>query len=137
MQDIYMPIGGLRSHPEGIERRWEWLCDNWKEIVKRLPPGLTMLSSVVSMCAGGFTRRAQLEKVQSFFKDKDTKVSRSFCTVAGIPHSNRARLKGFDRSLEQCLDSIRARDSWLQRDAEDVKSWLQENGYFGKSQGKL
>jgi aminopeptidase 2 len=74
MQDIYMPIGGLRSHTEGIERRWEWMCDNWEEIVKRLPPGLTMLSSVVSICAGGFTRREQLDKVQSFFRDKDTKV---------------------------------------------------------------
>jgi aminopeptidase 2 len=74
MQDIYMPIGGLRSHTEGICRRWEWMCDNWTEIVKRLPPGLTMLSSVVSMCAGGFTRREQMDKVQFFFKDKDTKV---------------------------------------------------------------
>jgi len=117
MQDIYMPIGGLRSHTEGINKRWEWLCDNWTEIVKRLPPSLTMLSGVVSLCAGGFTRHEHLEKVQTFFKDKDT--------------------KGFDRSLEQTLDSIRAKDSWLNRDAEDVKSWLQENGYLGKSQGKL
>ena len=50
------------------------MCDNWEEIVKRLPPSLTMLSSVVSICAGGFTRREQLDKVQSFFRDKDTKV---------------------------------------------------------------
>jgi len=117
MQDIYMPIGGLRSHTEGINERWQWMCDNWTEIVKRLPPGLTMLSSVVGLCAGAFTRQEQLVKVQEFFKDKDT--------------------KGFDRSLEQTLDSIRAKDSWLNRDAKDVKSWLQENGYLGKSQGKL
>lgn len=70
-----MPIGGLRSHTEGITKRWEWLCDNWTEIVKRLPPGLTMLSGVVSLCAGGFTRLEHLDKVQTFFKDKDTKVS--------------------------------------------------------------
>jgi hypothetical protein len=56
-----------------------------------------MLSSVVSMCAGGFTRHAHLEMVQAFFKDKDTKVSSVLVTVIGISHSNQA-LQGF-RSL--------------------------------------
>ena len=112
MQDIYMPIGGLRAHPEGIERRWEWMCENWEVIEKRLRPGLTMLSSVVGICAGGFTREKALEKIEGFFKDKDT--------------------KGFDRSLDQTIDGIKAKDSWLKRDSEDVKTWLKENGYLGR-----
>jgi hypothetical protein len=33
----------LRSHPAGIEGRWNWLKSNWDELYKRLPPGLGML----------------------------------------------------------------------------------------------
>lgn len=77
MQDVYMPLGGLRAHREGIERRWEWMCSVWDELVKRLPPSGTMLSSVVGMCAGGFTRTEQIGKLEDFFKPRDTKVSQS------------------------------------------------------------
>lgn len=77
-----MPIGGLRAHPEGIKLRWEWLCDNWAEIVKRLPPSLSLLSGVVGLCAGGFTREDQMQKVQNFFKDRDTKVSSLVVAIA-------------------------------------------------------
>jgi aminopeptidase 2 len=75
MQDVYMPIGGLRAHKEGIEKRWEWMCGVWDELVKRLPPSGTMLSSVMGMCAGGFTRTEQMKRVEEFFQTKDTKVS--------------------------------------------------------------
>lgn len=120
MQDVYMPIGGLGTSSEGIERRYEWLESNWDELVEKLPPSMTMLSSVVSICASGFTRSDQLAKVEAFFKNKDK--------------------KGFDRSLQQSLDSIRAKANWLERDGEDVLSWLKDNGYLGKgkaSSGKL
>jgi aminopeptidase 2 len=74
MQDVYMPISGLRAHKEGIERRWEWMCSVWDELVKKLPPSGTMLSSMVGMCAGGFTRTGQMERVEAFFRERDTKV---------------------------------------------------------------
>ena len=88
MQDVYMPIGALRAHREGIEARWEWMKGGWEELVKRLPPGLTMLSSVVSICAGSFTRQAQIDDVEAFFKDKDTKVSSYPIPQVRIDHAN-------------------------------------------------
>jgi len=115
MQDIYMPIGGLGTTSEGIEKRWAWMCANWDELVKKLPPSMTMLSSVVSICSAGFTSESQIRKVEDFFQNKDQ--------------------KGFDRSLQQSLDSIRAKANWLRRDGEDVAGWLKANGYLG--QGKL
>jgi aminopeptidase 2 len=111
-QDIYLPISGLRAHAEGITALWSWFKANWNELVARLPPGLSMLSSVVSICTASFTHEDQLKDVQNFFKDRQT--------------------KGFDQSLAQALDAIRAKQSWLQRDSDDVKTWLKENGYFGK-----
>ncbi|KAJ9617815.1 Aminopeptidase 2 mitochondrial [Knufia peltigerae] len=115
MQDIYMPIGGLSTTSEGIEKRWEWMWQNWGELVEKLPPSMTMLSSVVSICVSGFTSEKQLHQVEAFFQDKDK--------------------KGFDRSLQQSFDSIRAKANWLKRDSEDVVGWLKSNGYLEK--GKL
>ncbi|KAK5020991.1 Aminopeptidase 2 mitochondrial [Exophiala sideris] len=114
-QDIYMPIGGLGTTSEGIEKRWEWMTSNWDELVEKLPPSMTMLSSVVSICAAGFTSEKQVSKVEQFFSDKDK--------------------KGYDRSLQQSMDSIKAKANWLKRDGDDVLGWLKENGYLEK--GKL
>ena len=115
MQDIYMPIGGLSTTSLGVEMRWKWMQKNWAELVEKLPPSMTMLSSVVSICVAGFTKKSQLEEVTKFFD--------------GVER------KGFDRSLEQSCDSIRAKSNWLERDGDDVLSWLKERGYLGK--GKL
>jgi aminopeptidase 2 len=73
-QDIYMPLGGLRNHPTGIETRWTWLKENWDEIYKRLPPSLGMLGTVVQLTTSSFCTEAQLKDVKDFFDSKDTKV---------------------------------------------------------------
>ena len=142
-QDIYMPISGLRAHREGIQKRWVWMCHEWDELVKRLPPSGTMLSSVVGICASSFTRTEQREKVREFFSTKDTKVSLLVLpysdslflssAVREVPRQfllTEATPQGFDRALNQTLDSIKAKESWLERDGEDVRSWLVQNGYL-------
>lgn len=73
-QDIYMPLGGLRNHPAGIDARWTWLKSNWDAIYKRLPPSLGMLGTVVQMTTSSFCTDAQLKDVKDFFNSKDTKV---------------------------------------------------------------
>jgi aminopeptidase 2 len=117
MQDVYMPIGGLRSHADGINTRWTWMKENWEMLVKALPPTMTMLSSVVTICVGGFTRKKQLQEVEEFFSDKEK--------------------TGFDMALNQALDGIKAKDLWLERDTRDVAQWLSSNGFLKVGQGKL
>lgn len=73
-QDIYMPLGGLRNHPAGIEARWTWLKENWDTIFQRLPPSLGMLGTVVQLTTVAFSTEAQLNEVKEFFGSKDTKV---------------------------------------------------------------
>lgn len=109
-QDLYLPLAGLRAHREGIEALWAWMKENWETIQKRLPPSLSMLGSVVSMSTSGFTQEQQLQDVDAFFKDKST--------------------KGFDRNLAQSNDAVRAKIGWIERDAADVKQWLQDNKYL-------
>ncbi|KAL5359082.1 peptidase family M1-domain-containing protein [Aspergillus floccosus] len=114
-QDIYMPLGGLRGHTAGIDARWAWMKNNWDALYKRLPPGLGMLGTVVQLTTASFCTEAQLRDVETFFASKDT--------------------KGFDRAVEQSLDSIRAKINWVKRDGADVESWLKANKYLGG--GKL
>jgi len=108
-QDIYLPAAGLRSHPQGIEALFVWMTENWEELCKKLPPSLSMLGSMVSIMTSSFTSAEQLDRVEKFFGERET--------------------KGFDQSLAQSLDAIRSKIAWLDRDREDVASWLKENGY--------
>lgn len=108
-QDIYIPMQGLRSHRLGIERLWTWLTINWDEVYKLLPPGLSMLGSVVTLASCGFTKKEQKDKVQSFFKSKNT--------------------KGFDQGLAQSMDMITAKSAWATRDSDAITKWLSSNGY--------
>ncbi|KAK3341528.1 peptidase family M1-domain-containing protein [Lasiosphaeria hispida] len=108
-QDIYMPTAGLRSHPEGIEALFDFMVNNWDELVKKLPPALSMLGTMVTIFTSSFTKKEQLEKVEKFFAGKST--------------------NGFDQSLAQSLDAIRSKISWLERDRADVAAWVKENGY--------
>ena len=108
-QDVYLPLGGLRTHSDGIVALWEWLTKNWESLEKKLPPGLTMLGAVVSICTSSFTSEEHVKQIKDFFGKKST--------------------KGFDQSLAQSLDSIRAKASWIHRDGDDVKTWLKQNGY--------
>jgi aminopeptidase 2 len=104
-------LGALRTFPEGIEQLYGWMTENWEELTKKFPAGLSMLGSIVSICTSSFTSPAQLDRIQAFFADKNT--------------------KGFDQSLAQSSDAIRAKSAWLARDREDVKAWVE--GYKAKT----
>lgn len=104
-QDIYLPLGALRTHPQGIEALFSWMTENWDELTRRLPAGLSMLGTMVSICTSSFTNKNGLDRVQKFFSERST--------------------KGFDQGLAQSCDAIRAKDAWLSRDREDVKQWVQ------------
>ena len=109
-QDVYLPLGALRTHKEGVEAIYAWMKANWELLVKKMPPSFTMLGSVVAMATGGFTKEAQLKDVERYFAGKST--------------------KGFDMQLAQSYDNIRAKIGWIGRDGEGVKRWLEENEYL-------
>lgn len=106
-----MPLAALRTHTEGTEALFGWMTENWEELSRRFPAGLSMLGTIVSLCTSTFTRETDLERIQKFFETRST--------------------KGFDQGLAQSLDSIRAKSAWLARDREDIKAWTE--AYKGKS----
>lgn len=111
-QDIYIPMQGLRAHRKGIEHLWGWVTKKWDDVYKLLPPGLSMLSAVVTLSTSGFTTLKQKEEVEKFFAEKNT--------------------KGYDQGLAQALDVVSAKSKWASRDLEVIKSWLRKNEYSSK-----
>lgn len=112
-QDIYLPLASLRAEPAGAEAAWSWLTDNWTEINKVCPPGLTMLGSLVKLCTMEFSTKEQLDRIQAFFADKNK--------------------TGYKMALEQSLDSIRAKIGWLERDRDDVEQFLKRESLLKES----
>jgi aminopeptidase 2 len=109
-QNISVPISMTRTVPGGAKLLWEWMCTNWEELEKRLPAGLGMLGHLVRCCTVGFTDQPWVDKITQFFAQRST--------------------KGFEMALEQSMDAIKVKARWVQRDTEDVKTWLAENGYL-------
>lgn len=108
-QDIYIPMQGMRAHSKGIEKLWNWLTANWDAVYDLLPPGLSMLGSIVILSTSGFTKPEQKKEVEDFFKTKNT--------------------KGFDQSLAQSLDMITAKSNLAARDTGSISEWLKTHGY--------
>ncbi|KAI1383293.1 peptidase family M1-domain-containing protein [Hypoxylon trugodes] len=111
-QDLYLPASGLRSHAEGIEALFSWLTERWPDIQKRLSGNAPILGSMVTICTSSFAKAEQLQKVEEFFKDIDT--------------------KSFAQPLAQSKDAIRSKVAWLERDRDDVAAWVKGNGYGSK-----
>ncbi|CAH01543.2 M1 family metallopeptidase [Kluyveromyces lactis] len=109
-QDIYIPMGGMRGHKEGIKTLWAWTKENWDALHKKFPPSLTMLGSILTVATSGFTSRQAIDEIEDFFKDKST--------------------KGFDQSLAQTLDTITSKANWVDRDREVVVKFLKEHNYY-------
>ena len=109
-QDVYTPLVGLRTHREGIEAMWKWAQDNWDEIVSRLQPGSPVLGHVLTLTTSGYTSTKAVNEITSFFSSKDT--------------------RGYDQSLAQALDAIKAKAQWVERDREVVFNYLKQNGYL-------
>ena len=101
---------GMRTHREGVEALWSWTQKNWDELSKRLPPGLSMLGSVVMIATSGFTSLDAKREIKQFFDNRST--------------------KGFDQSLAQSLDTITSKAQWVNKDREVVISYLKEHGYY-------
>ena len=123
-QDLYMPYQGLRTHPDGAKALWKFAKDNWSTLEKKLPPGLSMLSSVLQIVTTTFSSQEAIDDIQSYFRKRDT----SGYDKGGscLPYYlNWTNFQG----LAQSLDTIRGKASWLKRDREDVQAWLKQNKY--------
>jgi aminopeptidase 2 len=61
-------FAALSTHRNGIFALWEWLKENWDELVEK--EGGILGGAFVGSCVQGFTTREQVREVEGFLKGK-------------------------------------------------------------------
>ncbi|KAG9062875.1 hypothetical protein KI688_005182 [Linnemannia hyalina] len=108
--DILSALATLRSSVMGRAELWNFMRQHWDVLYERHFDDLRFVEYFILFSIGMFSSVEKYQEVQDFFANKDT----SQC----------------DRILANCLEGIRTRILWLERDREDVEVWLKTNGYL-------
>ncbi|KAF9125878.1 hypothetical protein BG015_004807 [Linnemannia schmuckeri] len=108
--DILSALATLRSSVMGRAELWNFMRQHWDILYERHFDDLRFVEYFILFSIGMFSSVEKYQEVQDFFANKDT----SQC----------------DRILANCLEGIRTRILWLERDREDVEVWLKTNGYL-------
>lgn len=112
--DIHILAGVLGANRVARPLLWAYLRDHWDALVSvgggsKLAGNPILIDRLVKVSLPFFSDLDTLAEIDGFFARVDT--------------------KGFDRTLEQVKDTIRARAAYKMRDSEGVKGWLVANGY--------
>ncbi|KAK9448238.1 peptidase family M1-domain-containing protein [Limtongia smithiae] len=97
----------LKSFTEyraGKEALWNWIKCDWDLIERYFGGSLGALARLLQTVVSCLSTRAQYEDVKEFFQEKDQTMYGSY--------------------LSQSLNAVKAKFKWVERDRDDVKSWL-------------
>lgn len=108
--DMHILAGVLAANRVGRPLLWAYLRDHWDQFSAKLGGNPIVVDRMVSVSLPKFTDLESLRDIEAFFAGVST--------------------KGFDRTLEQVKDKIRARAAYKTREAGLVKEWLVSNGYL-------
>lgn len=109
-QDTHSIAGSLAANPLGRWASWKYLQANWTAIREKFSTNMVVLDRLVKVVLQNFSSYKAHDEIEAFYRDKDN--------------------HGYDRTLGQVLDTIKANAQWLDRDAAVVKNWLQTNSYL-------
>ncbi|VVT46863.1 uncharacterized protein SAPINGB_P001425 [Magnusiomyces paraingens] len=109
-QDTHSIGGSLAANVVARWKSWEYLKANWDAIYKKFSTNMVVLDRLVRLMITNFASEKAYKEIETFYSDKNT--------------------HGFERSLGQALDTIKANTEWVERDGKEVKQWLVENKYI-------
>ena len=109
-QDVFVPMGTLKTHKGGILALWNWMERDFEKIIETINPGSPVIKHVISACVSGFTSYEAVDKIETFFSDKPS--------------------ASFDKSIAQSLDAVRTKAAWVMRDRSQVENYLKDKGYM-------
>ena len=107
MQDMMYFYGGLSGNRLSRRKVWADLQTNLDRLVVKFKGNFT-LGRLVGYSISGFNTKKDLDEITTFFEGRDTKE--------------------YKQAYLQALDAVRAKTAWIERDGQDVASWLQKNG---------
>lgn len=119
--DLYIFFVGLGGNRYSRRRVAEYFMENFATLDKRFSASFG-ISHLIKYSLGTLTSKADLQKVQDFFKGKG-----GFINWSELTHTDVSR---FVLTVGQVNDSIQASADWLERDLDDVSEWLKSNKYL-------
>ncbi|MCJ1345079.1 hypothetical protein MMC31_003284 [Peltigera leucophlebia] len=109
IQDVHSGSIALGANPKARDATWQWIKDNWDTVDKRLSVNPVVLSRYLKKTLERFASHEVERDIIEFFEGKDQ--------------------RGYDRSIVQVSDCIRANASYRERDEQSVLEWLKTHGY--------
>ncbi|KAJ1943845.1 hypothetical protein GGF37_002466 [Kickxella alabastrina] len=108
-QDVHQAINALSTGEANRERLWKWYQENYDLLVTRYRASMSYMGALVRISTGGFIGYDKADEIERFLATKDTSK--------------------FQRVVDQSLEKIRSNTAWFEKDREDVRMWLANNGF--------
>jgi aminopeptidase 2 len=101
---LFLSLHRLGDSVEGRDRLYKYFIGNFDAFHAKFGKNAWMFGNTVQAIIQGFASFDKLNELKDFFKDKDTKE--------------------YQRPLQQSLESVHVRAKWVERDNENVRSWI-------------
>jgi len=105
-QDLLYVMHCAASNPAGHQLAWDYAKANWGNWIAKYGKGNFLLTRFMESATGSFSSEARAVEVAEFYKTVDT--------------------EGVERKLAQCLEGIRVRAAWIERDSAAVAEWFSQ-----------
>ncbi|XP_009578502.1 PREDICTED: endoplasmic reticulum aminopeptidase 1, partial [Fulmarus glacialis] len=107
-QDLPHIIVFVAKNPSGYHLAWMFLQENWEKVVEKFELGSNSVAGIVTGVTSRYSTRSQLAQVKEFFGSLEEKS-------AGL------------RCVQQAIETIEDNIQWMDRNFEEVKTWLQNH----------
>lgn len=97
----------MAANPDARLLFWRFFSQNYDLLQSKFSRSLSLFGAAVRSAVGGFSSMEQLDEIEAFFADKNTKE--------------------YARPLQQALEGARVNSKWLLRSKDSVAQWIQDN----------
>uniref|UniRef100_A0A8C3BX85 Aminopeptidase n=1 Tax=Cairina moschata TaxID=8855 RepID=A0A8C3BX85_CAIMO len=107
-QDLPHIIVYVARNPSGYQLAWMFLKENWEKLVEKFELGSSSIATIVTGVTNQYSTRLQLAQVKEFFSSLEGKSAQLRC-------------------IQQAIETIEDNIQWMDKNFEDIKTWLQKN----------
>ncbi|OXB66902.1 hypothetical protein ASZ78_013563 [Callipepla squamata] len=107
-QDFPFIIVSVARNPSGYHLAWTFLRENWEKLVEKFELGSHSIAGIVTGVTNQYSTRPQLVQVKEFFSSLEEKSAQLRC-------------------IQQAIETIEDNIQWMDRNFEEIKTWLQKN----------